>query len=69
MMTEAEYILIRNLANVTNALNILRDTMPGDGVVTNEGRQRIISQLAEWQTEAHKKIKISDQKARRIQAD
>ncbi len=58
-MKEKEYILVKNLANVTAALNILRDVLPDfDGVVTKSVLQAIQSTLAEWQEEAHKKIDV-----------
>lgn len=56
-MKESEYILVRNLSNITTALNLLRDTLPGfDGVVTEKELKATRSQLAEWQDKIHQKI-------------
>lgn len=58
-MTEKEYILVRNLANITNALQVLRDVLPdSDGIVTKDKLQPILSQLAQWQDKAHEKVNI-----------
>lgn len=56
-MTEAEYIMVRNLADVTNALNILRDVMP-NSVIDDKALTQIKGQLSEWQQAIHEKIQV-----------
>ena len=61
-MIEHEYILVRNLTNITNALHALRDVLLDyDHVIAKKELSDIQSKLAQWQERIHAAIKITEE--------
>ena len=61
-MTEGEYILVKNLAHLSSALNSIRDISALDeGGITKTDLSQITDKLSMAQTKHHELIEIDDE--------
>ena len=61
-MKEEDYILVRDLSSILNAINILRDIVAVNSSIIDEEDLRIIRRkLTDWEDEHFRKIQLIKQ--------